>query len=105
MINNLCSRLMLFGFLESKHSLDRPDVNQVAEDLVRDQEAILDHGPPAPPPEPEPTEILADITTLQARSRSTEEKDEVRKRTLKRALQVLSDYLESPDPDLERGQR
>ena len=52
MINNLCSRLMLFGFLESKHSLDRPDVNQVAEDLVRDQEAILDHGPPAPPPEP-----------------------------------------------------
>jgi general secretion pathway protein A len=87
-INVLCSRILLFGFLEEEHRIDRASVIQVAEDLFRETELILDHGgqdatpspqvdtpPPAPaaaepapvqpqvaappPAEPEPVEPVA----------------------------------------------
>lgn len=32
-INTLCSRILLFGFLEERHTLDRESVDQVAEEL------------------------------------------------------------------------
>lgn len=68
-INVLCSRLLLFGFLEEEHRIDRASVEQVAEDLFRETELILDHGGsqeaiPAPkaeiaPPAAAPTEPAA----------------------------------------------
>ncbi|MDH5749566.1 MAG: XrtA-associated ATPase [Rhodospirillales bacterium] len=42
-INLLCSRLLLFGFLEEVHHLDRDSVMQVAEDLKEETEQVLDH--------------------------------------------------------------
>ncbi|MBT5666527.1 MAG: AAA family ATPase, partial [Rhodospirillaceae bacterium] len=70
-INVLCSRLLLFGFLEEEHRIDRASVVQVAEDLFRETELILDHGgsqeaipapqaeiaPPAPAAPAEPAAV------------------------------------------------
>jgi hypothetical protein len=41
-INVLCSRLLLFGFLEDQHRLDGDMVKQVAEDLSRETELVVD---------------------------------------------------------------
>ncbi|MBL4722002.1 MAG: AAA family ATPase, partial [Alphaproteobacteria bacterium] len=43
-LNVLCSRLLLFGFLEETHQINRDAVIQVAEDLFRETEQILEHG-------------------------------------------------------------
>jgi len=41
-INVLCSRLLLFGFLEERHELDRNIVEQVADDLKQETEQVLE---------------------------------------------------------------
>lgn len=41
-INVLCSRLLLYGFLEESHRLDDEDVESVAADLTRETEQVLD---------------------------------------------------------------
>ncbi len=41
-INVLCSRLLLYGFLEERHALDGSAVGQVAEDLQQETEQVLE---------------------------------------------------------------
>lgn len=80
-INVLCSRLLLFGFLEEEHRIDRASVVQVAEDLFRETELILDHGgspepipapqaavsdPPPVPAEVDPAPVQAPVQTVEA---------------------------------------
>jgi putative secretion ATPase (PEP-CTERM system associated) len=48
-INNLCSRMMLYGFLEELHRFTRADVVRVAADL--DSERTLNKAPEAPAPQ------------------------------------------------------
>jgi general secretion pathway protein A len=43
-LNVLCSRLLLFGFLEETHQINWDAVVQVAEDLFRETEQIMEHG-------------------------------------------------------------
>ena len=60
-INTLCSRLLLYGYLEELHSLDAIDVVQVAEDLKREAEHVLDSDmPDLSDPEPEETKAVAE---------------------------------------------
>lgn len=48
-INILCSRLLLYGFLEERHELDATAVAQVADDLKKETEQVLEiDEPPAP---------------------------------------------------------
>ncbi len=47
-INGLCSRLLLFGCLEEKHTIDVDDVNQVAEELDEEHGGGPDQDPLAP---------------------------------------------------------
>lgn len=47
-INVLCSRLLLFGFLEERHELDGTVVEQVADDLKQETEQVLEIEEPAP---------------------------------------------------------
>jgi type II secretory pathway predicted ATPase ExeA len=47
-INALCSRLMLFGFLEETHVIDEAAVTQVAEELQTEIGAPSDSNPAAP---------------------------------------------------------
>ncbi|MEX2615424.1 MAG: XrtA/PEP-CTERM system-associated ATPase [Alphaproteobacteria bacterium] len=52
-INVLCSRVLLYGFLDEKHELDGVAVSQVATDLQRETEQVLETG------EAEPVQGLA----------------------------------------------
>jgi len=47
-INNLCSRLLLYCYLEQSHAIDEAVVVAVAEDLEREFEQILERDPPPP---------------------------------------------------------
>ncbi|NKB55944.1 MAG: AAA family ATPase [Alphaproteobacteria bacterium] len=65
-INVLCSRLLLFGFLEERHELDGAAVTQVAEDLRQETEQVLEIEETAPPeavamPVPLPQETVAPV--------------------------------------------
>lgn len=44
-INGLCSRLLLFGFLEGKHTITASDVEQVASELKSELAAVTVAGP------------------------------------------------------------
>jgi putative secretion ATPase (PEP-CTERM system associated) len=110
MINNLCSRLLLFGYLETKHLLNQHDVAQVAEDLARDQEEILDHGVEPPRPEPRlvdhshPVAVddFAPAKALPSPVEPAESSERLQDKTLKRALQVLSDHLNADSTLIKR---
>ena len=60
-INNLCSRLLLFCFLEEKDLIDPDAVKAVAEDLENEFEQILDHSDT-----PQTIDPLGDIDDLSA---------------------------------------
>ena len=40
-INTLCARLLLYGFIEEKHSIDADDVDGVAKDLEEERQAVV----------------------------------------------------------------
>ncbi|WP_245651184.1 ExeA family protein [Paramagnetospirillum marisnigri] len=41
-INTICSRIMLFGFLDELHTVDRDVVRNVVEDLLRETSQVID---------------------------------------------------------------
>lgn len=49
-INVLCSRLLLYGFLEERHELDGSAVTQVADDLRQETEQVLEVEDSTPAP-------------------------------------------------------
>jgi general secretion pathway protein A len=68
-LNVLCSRLLLFGFLEEEHRIDRDSVVQVAEDLFRETEQILDHADTQQPVSaPQPAAALSPPESVQPES-------------------------------------
>ncbi len=48
MINTICSRLLLYGFLEERHRLDHEAVIQVAEDLRHEEAQVVEQSPDEP---------------------------------------------------------
>jgi len=113
MINNLCSRLLLYGYLEGKHLLNQHDVAQVAEDLARDQEEILDHGVEPPRHEPHvierrPMPIAEEtvaVKALPSPEESAPGQARLHDKTLKRALQVLTDHMNADGTTIKRGRQ
>lgn len=116
-INVLCSRLLLFGFLEESHQLDEEDVEQVAADLSRETAQVIDEtvddigetedvslagSPPAPQntgdrgpaalPTPDqganPT-AHQDVASLTERIEQLEEQLQRHERLLRRADQLI----------------
>ena len=74
MINNLCSRLMLYGFLEELHVFSRTEVERVAEDLRQERSFdALAQKPTSPQltsvssPDTSPQDISARLTELDRR--------------------------------------
>jgi general secretion pathway protein A len=62
-INTLCSRVLLLGFLEENHLLDRSHVERVAEELRRELEF---QGASKPTAEPETRPTVAPATAIPA---------------------------------------
>jgi hypothetical protein len=96
-INTLCSRLLLFGFLEELHTLTADAVEKVANDLR--EEIALVAAPPAvanSPTEP----VGRDEVLSQISRRLSMLEDSVYKqgRVIKRAIEIAASYLQSERP-------
>jgi general secretion pathway protein A len=95
-INTLCSRLLLFGFLEELHTLNVSAVEKVANDLQ--EEIALVAAAPAvtgPPVEAHDNEALSQITQ---RLRVLEDKVEKHGRVIQRAIEIAAAYFQGERP-------
>ena len=96
-INTLCSRLLLFGFLEELHELSGSAVEKVAHDL-REELAVVtaeaSHGRSAPDSNgssPTVSQVLQRVSAL-------EESVERHGRVIKRAIELAAAYFQSERP-------
>jgi hypothetical protein len=91
-INTLCSRLLLFGFLEQLHTLTANAVEKVANDL---REEIAEIGTPAPViggwPEPDGNAAL--VSQIAERIAVLEDTVQKHERVIKRAIEIAANYI------------
>ena len=96
-INTLCSRLLLFGFLEERHTLTADAVEKVANDLRQEIAPVT--TPPAvasSPAKPEARdEALSQITR---RLDALEDSVQKHERVIKRAIEIAAIYLKGERP-------
>ena len=96
-INALCSRLLLFGFLEELHTLTADAVEKVAKDLR--EEIALVAAPPAVANSPAELagagEALSQITH---RLSALEDSVNRHERVIKRAIEIAATYLQGERP-------
>ena len=100
-INSLCSRLLLFGFLEEQHRIDGETVVQVAEDLRQESEQVLDLDSD---PGPDPNLDLGPaapgngangaVDALSGRLEVVEQYVRRHDRTIRRALKIAAKFLD-----------
>jgi general secretion pathway protein A len=92
-INTLCSRLLLFGFLEERHELAEADVDEVARDLAEELMRVM----------PQTGETAAPVAAASAtnghddlaqRMGVLESYVRSHDRTIRRVLKIAADYLE-----------
>jgi putative secretion ATPase (PEP-CTERM system associated) len=91
-INTLCSRLLLFGFLQELHTLNVSAVEKVANDL-QEEIALVAAAPTVtgPPVEAHGNEALSQITQ---RLRVLEDNVETHGRVIKRAIEAAARYFQ-----------
>jgi putative secretion ATPase (PEP-CTERM system associated) len=92
-INTLCSRLLLFGFLEELHTLTASSVQKVANDL-REEIALVAAAPALADPPAEPGgnhEVFSQITN---RLGVLEESVHRQGRIIKRFIEIAASYLQ-----------
>jgi general secretion pathway protein A len=96
-INTLCSRLLLFGFLEELHTLTAHAVEKVANDLR--EEIALVAAPPAVANSPtEPVGRDEDLSQISRRLGVLEDSVYKQGRIIKRAIEIAASYLQSERP-------
>jgi hypothetical protein len=93
-INTLCSRLLLFGFLEEMHTLKETAVEKVAKDLreelaVVTTEAAIDDTSGGLNGKSEP------VAQIAQRVRALEESVDRQGRVIKRAIEIAASYFQS----------
>ncbi len=100
-INTLCSRLLLFGFLEETHQIDAAVVEEVVSDLAQEElhaePETPDRVEPPPLPEAAPANAAAlngEFSEIAKRVDVLEQYVKAHERTIKRALEIAADYLE-----------
>jgi type II secretory pathway predicted ATPase ExeA len=89
-INTLCSRILLFGFLEQKHAIDREIVDQVAEELQSELGAVVVAPSAAPDVRSNNAPPAAD---LAARVAALERRLDRHDRVIKRAIEIAAAYV------------
>ena len=96
-INTLCSRLLLFGFLDELHEIDAETVASVAEELRRE---IAPEAPSASAVNlagPTSSSLASDVETLTDRVAALERSVAAHERTIQKGLDIVSRYFgESP---------
>jgi putative secretion ATPase (PEP-CTERM system associated) len=91
-INTLCSRVLLFGFLEGRHALGAADVEEVARDLEQEVNRVTttrteqNRPPSAPSQAAAANEVLTRISAVEVQLRSNE-------RLLREILKIAADFF------------
>lgn len=94
-LNTLCSRILLYGFLEELHTIDEDVVQNVIDDLSVEQESAkgLKEGPATNGDAPE----NADIADIQRRLDTLERYVKAHDRTINRALEIAENWFGGND--------
>jgi len=96
-INTLCSRLLLFGFLEELHTLTAHAVEKVADDLR--EEIALVAAPPAVAGSPaDPVGSSEALSQITRRLGVLEDSVHKHGRVIKRAIEIAASYLQGERP-------
>ena len=96
-INTLCSRLLLFGFLEQLHALQANAVDKVAEDL-REEIAVVTTEPNGGLTTGELNGKSEAISQITERLSVLEEQVDRHGRVIKRAIEIAAGYFQSDRP-------
>ena len=93
-INNLCSRLLLWGYLEEQHAITGPDVVEVAEELQRELStggAVAPSGAIAGRPNGHAGDAFH--AELLARVGALEQALTKHERAIKRTIEIIANYV------------
>jgi general secretion pathway protein A len=93
-INNLCSRLLLFGFLEQLHTLQANAVDKVAKDL-REEIAVVTTEPIGGSAAGQPNGKSEAVSQIAERVSVLEEHVDRHGRIIKRAIEIAASYFQS----------
>jgi putative secretion ATPase (PEP-CTERM system associated) len=96
-INTLCSRLLLFGFLEELHTLTAHAVEKVANDL-REEIALVAAPPEVANSPTEPAGRDEALSQISRRLGVLEDSVYKQARVIKRAIEIAASYLQSERP-------
>jgi len=96
-INTLCSRLLLFGFLEERHTLTADAVEKVANDLRQEIAPVT--TAPAVASSPAKPEIRDEaLSQITRRLDALEDSVQKHERVIKRAIEITAVYLKGERP-------
>jgi general secretion pathway protein A len=96
-INALCSRLLLFGFLEEMHTLSANAVEKVANDL-REEIALVAAAPAVPDPLSQADNRSEPLSKITQRLGALEATVNKHGRVIKRAIEIAASYLQGERP-------
>jgi general secretion pathway protein A len=96
-INALCSRLLLFGFLEELHTLTAHAVEKVANDL-REEIALVTAPPAVANSSAEPVSRDEALSQISRRLGALEDSVYRQGRVIKRAIEIAASYLQTERP-------
>jgi hypothetical protein len=96
-INTLCSRLLLFGFLEELHTLTASAVEKVASDL-REEIAVVTTQPIVTGSPAEPDGKIEAVSQVAQRVSVLEENVDRHGRVIKRAIEIAASYFQNERP-------
>jgi type II secretory pathway predicted ATPase ExeA len=96
-INTLCSRLLLFGFLEELHTLTANAVEKVASDL-REEIAVVTTQPVLTGSPAEPDGKIEAVSQVAQRVSVLEENVDRHGRVIKRAIEIAASYFQNERP-------
>jgi general secretion pathway protein A len=92
-INTLCSRVLLFGYLEERHALDASVVTQVAAELKDELGTRSALIAPAPDLGLCATASDIDVTALATRIDALERSVGKQERAIRRAIEIIAGYI------------
>ncbi len=97
-INTLCSRVLLFGFLEDRHALSQGDVDEVARDLASESSRVLPPRSSESAPSAISPAAAASHDRLNERITALETQIAAQDRTIRKLLKMAAAFLDSDPP-------
>lgn len=98
-LNTLCSRILLYGFLEEIHSFDEKVVENVIEDLALEQKSSGNGALPSKPAKGVSLSEMGDPAEILHRLESLERFVSQHERTINRAIDIAANWLEGGGDD------